>query len=182
MKSRRIYISFVIEDAVSARRLSAVLEAAGVTIITAQPDAIATADSFVACFAAGPGVTARYNREELERAIDHSRGLPANSQWITLAKLTPCEMPSLAGISASAPILDLQEHWTESIAHLLSTPTAGATATMKFKAGQYLVGGDAEFTNVESAGDGSAGADVRSEVTIDTVVVDHNVKFTNLRH
>lgn len=174
MGSRRMYVSYASEDSDHVARLLVALEMVGMTVLKQHEEAIAAADTFVACFGSGNDGAARYNRDELQRAIDH--GCP-----ITLAKLTRCEPPTMLGISASAPILDLQEHWAESLAQLLAPPAPTGSATTSFKSAQSMVGGDAEINNMDGTGGTSAGGNARSEIVIDNFVVDGKLTFTNVR-
>ena len=165
------------------RRLLAVLEAAGVTTVTAQPDAIGSATTFLACLSAGAGGVTRYAHEELRCALEHVRGRPAGIPWIVLAKVVPCTIPSLPGLPANASILDLHGEWSESVAWLIGAPPAPGSATFVLKADEYLVGGDATFTNLDhDGGTVPGGADARSEITIKTFVADGAVNFTNVRN
>jgi len=183
MDSRRIYLSHPVEDTERVRPLVAVLQAAGITTLTAQPDEIPATHGFVLCFASDSGGSARYDAGELQRAVAHVRGLPGNAQWITLVKLTPCVIPSLEGIPANAPVLDLGARWAESVAQLIAPPpprTGSSTFTLKSESVQ--TGGTARFTNVNQGNGASRGGDAAAEITIGTIVADGDFDLTNVRN
>jgi hypothetical protein len=178
MESRRMYVSYVLEDSEQVSRLLVTLEMVGLNVLKQQADAIAGSDTFVACFGSGSDGAARWNRDEVQRAIDQGRP-------ITLARLTQCPPPAIPGIPASAPILDLHEQWAQSIAMLIAptAPTAPTTtATSTFKSAQTAVGSDVEITNVHGTGGTPAGGNARSEIAIDKFAVDGKFTFTNVRN
>jgi hypothetical protein len=176
MAKRRIYVSCTAEDAQSVQPLCTVLDAAGVTVVTAQPDSIGTTDGFIACLASGSGATARYNRDELRRAMGHGC-------TITFAKLTPCPVPSVRGIAPNVVVLDLQERWTESIAHVLAPPrTTAPTAQFVYVGEEAASADDMEFLNVDIQG-AAGGPDGNSiaDITIKSTASDGKMSFTNVR-
>lgn len=182
MSMRQVYVSHAAEDLEDVRRLVGILEAVGIGVVTGQPDAIAGASMFLACFSAGADGTARYDRDELQRAGRHARLVGGTPPWLAFAKLTPCEIPALADTFDSVPVFDLHGQWHESIVRIIAPPSASTEATLAVTVGQVCAG-DAGFTNV--TGDGDSGVlgtgDARSEIAIKTMTVDRKLDFTNVR-
>lgn len=179
METRRIYISHIPEDTERVRPLRTVLEAAGMTIVTGRPEAIPSATTFLACFSAGGDGRTSYHREELQHGIDQARNRPA--EWLLLVQLTPCAIPELPGITRDAAVLELQSQWYESIARVIAPPAATrASSTLSFTADQQQFGGNVRLTNVDTRNGALSGdANLRSEITAKSVVVDGDFDFTN---
>jgi hypothetical protein len=180
MEPRRIYISHLLEDAERVQPLRDVLQAAGLTIMTGWPEAIRSAATFLACFSASGDGSTNYHREELQRGIEQAPSRPAG--WLMLVQLTPCVIPELPGIPRDAAVLDLQTRWYESVAHVIAPPAStGPSATYSFTTDQQQVGGNMRMTNVDTRNGALGGdANVRSEITAKSVVVDGDFDFTNL--
>lgn len=163
----RIYLSHAAGDAERVRPLRALLEALGMTVVTAWPEAIGSATRFVACFSAGGDGTTSYNRAEVEAAIERGQALAPH--WIVLVQLTPCALPQLPGVAPNRPVVAWHGQSPE--------PAAQGTATFTLKA-KEMAGEQATFTNVEGAL--SAGTSARTEIAADTIAMDGAIKFTNV--
>lgn len=167
MDARRIYLSHIAEDAERVRPLRMLLESLGMTVVTSWPEAIGGATSFLACFSDGGDGTTRYNRAEVEAAIE--LGLKMPPRWMVLVQLTPCAQPQLPGIAHNAPLVELHGGAAGRAA------SGSATFTLKAK---EMVGEQASFTNVQGAL--PANANARTEITTEKFVTDGVMNFTNV--
>ena len=165
MDARRIYLSHIVEDAERVRPLRMLLEFLGMTVVTSWPEAIGGATSFIACFSAGSDGTTRYNRVEVEAAVE----LKMPPRWLVLVQLTPCAQPQLPGVAQNAPLVALHAGVPE--------PAVPGTATFTLKA-KEMVGEQASFTNVQ--GPLPANTSARTEITTDKFVTDGVMNFTNV--
>jgi hypothetical protein len=167
MDTRRIYLSHAVEDAERVRPLRVLLESLGMTVVTSWPEVIGSASNFVACLSADADGTTKYNRAEVEAAIELGPKMPL--QWLVLVQLTPCMLPQLPGIARNAPLVQWQGRSPE--------PAASGAATFTLKA-REMAGERASFTNVDGALPANTSA--RTEITADTFVTDGAMSFTNV--
>lgn len=167
MNERRIYFSYAVEDAEQVRPLRLLLEGLGMTVVASWPEAIAGATSFVACFSGRGDDTTRYNRIEIEAAIQQAPKMPP--QWMVFVQLGPCAIPQLPGALRNAPVVTLPGGPPE--------PATQGSATFILKA-KEMVGDHANIVNVK--GDATGGnTNARMEITTEKFVTDGVMDITN---
>ena len=121
MGQRRVFVSYMREDAPTVDRIVARLRAAGVDVWLDRSDirpatdwrreihrAIRDGAYFVACFSPRYSQKDRsYMNEELRQAVEEMRLMPFDRRWFVPLVLEPCDLPDIV-IDATTRLGHLQ--------------------------------------------------------------------------
>lgn len=176
MSTRTIYLSCVPEEWEATRGLRDALGAASLTVVARQPDRIATAWRFVACFAPGPNGTSRYDRDELLAALETPR-FDHGETWLFALKLQPCQLPVYC---RDLPVLEATSDWAAVVEQIVGY-TLRARATASVRSESVMAVRDVNITGAELSNGTTPSMDAHLDAEIGDVVAKRDVNLTALR-